>query len=610
LLAESLPEAIVIHGRGRRLLFANRAAAALVGAAGPADIVGRLALDFVPPEDLPVVTARIQRIARGEGVGVPAEERLLRLDGTTIDVEVWAMPVHYEGEPAIQVILRDVSERKRRNEALGKVEAKFHLITETIPVVFWIWDPSEPEQWYVSPAAERIFGHPREDFRTNPQLSLQCIHPEDQTRVLPAILGSFREPYDLEYRIVRRDGDVRWVRSRSFPRLDGAGELSSVTGVVEDVTERKRAEEQYRLLFASTPDAIAINDAEEGRFLTVNPGWERLSGFSLDEAVGKTHVDLGIWVSEETFRHVLAEITAKGRVLNVEAELRRKGGETIWALFSALKIDVEGSPCILSFSREVTDRKLAAERLAAALVRAEAADRLKTAFLANMSHEIRTPLNVILGLSSFVAEHLAEAGDQSQDQYLDGIRRASRRLLATIHGVLDLSRIEANGFEIKPTPVDLAAIVRQQVDELEPLARDRGIGLVARIEAEPVVPFDEHCLSQALMNLIDNAIKFTDHGTVSVRLAVGPDGSPVLEVEDTGVGIDEAYLPRLFEPFSQEDFGHTRRFEGSGLGLALVRRYLDMNNACISVRSRKGAGSTFRIEFAAGAATAPPSGGT
>jgi signal transduction histidine kinase len=226
------------------------------------------------------------------------------------------------------------------------------------------------------------------------------------------------------------------------------------------------------------------------------------------------------------------------------------------------------------------------------------ASRLKSAFVANVTHEIRTPLNVILGYADLMAERLAELRDESGAQYADSIHRAGNRLLATIGAILDLSRIESGAYEISPAPIRLAAAVERQVRDLGVLARKKGLELVLNIETpDATVMFDEQCLSNTITNLLQNAIKFTDSGGVALRIFRENGGGVCLEVADTGVGIDPLYLPNLFEPFSQEAMGATRRFEGAGLGLALVKRYVELNGARVDVVSEKRAGTTFRVHF-------------
>ena len=227
------------------------------------------------------------------------------------------------------------------------------------------------------------------------------------------------------------------------------------------------------------------------------------------------------------------------------------------------------------------------------------ASRVKSEFLANMSHEIRTPLNVVLGYTDVLADHIATYENQDAKDHIEAIRRAGKRLYGTIQGILDFSKIEAQAFELRPQPVKLGALLERHIEEIRILAERKGIRLRCIVD-EPyaIVLFDEYCISGALTNLLQNAIKFTEEGSVTARL-YRTTGDRVLRIgiEDTGIGIEPAYLTRIFEPFSQEQVGYTRPFEGNGLGLALTRSYLQLNGGDISVVSRKGHGSTFTISF-------------
>jgi signal transduction histidine kinase/CheY-like chemotaxis protein len=228
------------------------------------------------------------------------------------------------------------------------------------------------------------------------------------------------------------------------------------------------------------------------------------------------------------------------------------------------------------------------------------ASRVKSEFLANMSHEIRTPLNVVIGYTDLLATQIEVQGNEDVQENLDSIRRAGRRLIRTIQGILDFSKIEARSFELRPEPLELGKTLERHVQDLRILSERKNIQLVCTInEPEATVLFDEYCLSGALTNLLQNAIKFTKEGSITVSLCRAPDRRLKVAVKDTGIGIDASYLTRIFEPFSQEESGFRRSFEGNGLGLALTKRYLELNGATIEVQSRKGQGAVFTITFSA-----------
>jgi signal transduction histidine kinase len=229
--------------------------------------------------------------------------------------------------------------------------------------------------------------------------------------------------------------------------------------------------------------------------------------------------------------------------------------------------------------------------------------RLKSAFLANMTHEIHTPLNIVLGYADLMAERLGELGDEERArEFGEPVRRAGNRLLETINAILEISKMEAGGYKLAPREIRLGDFAGRLLGEFKVLAARKGLELSARIDTpEAVVRFDENCLSNALTNLLQNAIKFTERGAVSMRVYCDSGGVQCLDVADSGIGMDARFVPHVFEPFSQENSSLTRKFEGVGLGLALVRKYLELNGAQISVASEKGKGSTFTIRFLNGA---------
>jgi CheY-like chemotaxis protein/nitrogen-specific signal transduction histidine kinase len=263
--------------------------------------------------------------------------------------------------------------------------------------------------------------------------------------------------------------------------------------------------------------------------------------------------------------------------------------------------DLAGTPGVVVNLRDNTDRKRADMELARARDAAFESARLKSAFLNNMSHEIRTPINVILGYSDLLTEVFSEAGDKTHGPYLAAIARAGRRLQETISRILDYSTIEAGGFSLKLEQVQLAPLIERCIADHRALAAAKGLVLKCEItEPTASVIFDQYCLSQSLANLIQNAVKFSARGEIHIRTRRDSARTLRLDVVDTGIGIDSKFLPRLLEPFSQEEVGLTRRFEGSGLGLALTNRFLQLNGARLAITSVKGAGSTFTIELPPG----------
>lgn len=362
----------------------------------------------------------------------------------------------------------------------------------------------------------------------------------------------------------------------------------------------------FRAAFEGSPDATIICKWSDSRVVALNPAFSRIYGYQPGEVLGKNARQIGLWANPDDLERLLRELSLRGEVRAFETRLRAGNGTAIASEVTAVKLELGGEACVLAVMRDITRRKQAEAELARTRDAAVEASRLRAAFLANTSHEIRTPLNVILGYTELIADYLDAHGDHSQDGYLEGVNRAGQRLLRSVEHVLDYSKLESGAFEVAPVALRLGPVVDTLVEDLGVLARAKGLELEARIDdPEVTLMFDERCLVGALTNLVQNAIKFTPahrdgdkKGRVGVRLRRDRAGYLKLEICDTGIGIDKAYLPRLFEPFSREKSSYNRRFEGWGLGLALAKKYLEINGASLSVRSKKGAGTTFTVRFA------------
>jgi PAS domain S-box-containing protein len=504
---------------------------------------------------------------------------------------------------ALANILGQAVERQRAEERLKQSEEYYRLLIQNSSdlILFLTTDGAVR---FISDSCERLFGRSPATFVS--RNSLEFVHPDDieKTKAVFAKAlktGGVAGPVDL--RLIRKDGS--WLHHEVV--MTGLRDLGGQPGVVlnsRDISERKRAEAAQALLASIvdvTEDAIASVDLS-GVITSWNPAGERLLGYSPADAIGRRLQDLAIFPPgrlEEKEQYMALVLAGAGGQHFETQWLHRDGRLLDVAVTLAPLRDSNGKLFgVASLARDITEMKRAVQELAQAHDAALEASRLKSAFIANMSHEIRTPLNIIVGYSQLIADHLAELGDRSQASSLDAIGRASERLTRTINSILDISKIEAGAITLQPVSLEIALLLERLMQDFRVTAENKGITLSSAIETTGVnVVFDEYCLSQALTNLLDNAIKFTDRGAVTLRLYRATDGTLCLELRDTGVGIAQEFLPNLFTPFSQEQSGNTRRFEGTGLGLTLVRKYLELNGASISVESEKNKGTTFTVSF-------------
>lgn len=266
---------------------------------------------------------------------------------------------------------------------------------------------------------------------------------------------------------------------------------------------------------------------------------------------------------------------------------------------SYFKIRFIGSFIALTLSTYLFEsiRESTENRMLEATKLAQRSDQLKSEFLAQMSHEIRTPINSIINFTSLLITEKQNNPTKEEKLYLEYIQNASARLIRTINLILNMSEIELDTYSAKFERIDLAqSVISPTCSEFKNEASEHGLDLIFinDVEENDLVKVDRYTITQSIVNLIDNAIKYTNRGQVSVRY-FKQNGKYIIEIADTGVGISEEFLPQLFKKFSQEEQGYTRKFEGNGLGLALVKKYCDINNANIEVTSKKGVGTTFTI---------------
>lgn len=365
----------------------------------------------------------------------------------------------------------------------------------------------------------------------------------------------------------------------------------------------RSSERKFRTLVELSPDAITLADIE-GRIITSNKKAAELVGYdSPDEYTGKNLLD---FIVPEDRAMALANIKALlngGVRQNLQYTLIRKDGTRFPAEISAAVImDKDGNPAsVTSVVRDITERKIAEQVMIEAKEKAEKSDKLKSEFLAQMSHEIRSPINSILSFSSLLKDELQDSVSEDLSISFSAIDNAGKRIIRTIDLILNMSEIQTGAYEPSFRRVMLSREILERLFlEFRHMSQEKGIELIySNVTgcSDITITADEYTLGQIFNNLINNALKYTEKGRVEVLLLITAAGNPAVEIRDTGIGISKEYLPRLFVPFSQEEQGYTRRFEGNGLGLALVKKYCDINGLSIEVESIKGEGTVFRIVF-------------
>ncbi|MHB8119389.1 MAG: PAS domain-containing hybrid sensor histidine kinase/response regulator [Methanothrix sp.] len=377
-----------------------------------------------------------------------------------------------------------------------------------------------------------------------------------------------------------------------------------------EIDERKRAEvllrqseERYRDVFEASPDVICTVSSKDATFTSLNPAFEKLTGWSAAEWLDKPFMKIihpeDIPIAREMFSDTLEGKKARTH----ELRCLSKSGEYLTA-------EIIGVPWIesgkivgeLGFVRNITERKQAEVELKRAKEAAEASTKAKSEFLANMSHEIRTPMNAVIGMTGLLLE--TDLTHKQRD-YLDTVHNSGEALLALINEILDFSKIEGGKLELECRPFDLRDCVEESLDQVAAKAAKKRLEVIYIFENDvpDIVIGDVTRLRQILANLLGNAVKFTETGEVVLAISSLPQEPGKIElnfaVRDTGIGISKDRMDRLFRSFSQVDSSTTRRYGGTGLGLAISKRLVEMMGGRIWTKSEPGKGSTFQFTIIA-----------
>jgi PAS domain S-box-containing protein len=497
-------------------------------------------------------------------------------------------------------------ERKRAEDDLRKERERFALCVRGSGDGVWDWEVGTV-RIYISPRGKAIFGYEDHEIPNRFEEWENRLHPDDRERALAtlqAYLDGKSPVYELEHRVRHKDGSYRWILARGVALRDATGQPYRMAGSFSDMTDRKRMEERLRdeeALYHSLVETLPLNIFRkdlQGRVTFGNQRYLDTLRMTREQILGKTDYDLFPLALARKYTHDDRRVIEKGEIFEDIEEHRRPDGEMIYV--QVIKAPVRDARNrivgIQGIFWDVTARKRAEEELHKAKEAAEAANQAKSVFLANMSHEIRTPMNAIIGMTELVLDGPLGA---DQRECLETVRKSADHLLTVINDILDFSKIEAGKLDIDQVPFRLRDCVDDAITTLALRAHQQGLELACRIptEAPDALIGDPGRLRQILVNLVGNAIKFTEQGEVVVRVAVAEqtEDQAVLhfEITDTGIGIMPDKLSSIFAPFVQVDGSLTRRRGGTGLGLAISRRLIEMMGGQLGAESEPGRGSRF-----------------
>jgi PAS domain S-box-containing protein len=428
---------------------------------------------------------------------------------------------------------------------------------------------------------------------------LEGVHPNDLQRCIKIYVNAFdrREKFSMDYRIRHKSGEYRWIQDDGTPRYNSKQEFIGYIGHCLDISERKKAEESLKLLkraVASSSVSVVISDAD-GNIVYANPWFSQVTGYSVEEVAGRKLRILNQNKLGETDSEALWTAIRSGNDWSGEYQNRKKNGEYYWekSVISPIFNKNGELANIISINEDITVMKKMVEKLIEAKEKAQESDRLKSAFLANMSHEIRTPMNGILGFTDLLLN--PDFSSEEKEGFINIVHQSGQRMLNTVNNIIEISKIEAGVISCRMRETDINQRMKELVGFFQYEAEKKGLQLILEMllpEVTKKLLTDQIKLDSILTNLIKNAIKYTESGTVTVGCRL-KDAEIEFYVKDTGIGIPLHRQEAVFNRFEQADIEDRMALQGSGLGLAIAKSYVELLKGKLWVESEEGIGSTF-----------------
>jgi PAS domain S-box-containing protein len=603
-VVESSDDAIVAVSRDNRVLGWNKGAQNIYGYTAE-EILGKSNRTFIPPDRIEEFETIFAAVLSEDKV-IRFESVRHRKDGEKIDLALTYSPIKSPQGMVIGVsaIVRDITKTKATQQALHEANERYRSLVHNIPDVVWMAD-AQLQVSFISPNVKKMLGISADEFyQRGGCAGLERIHPDDAQRARTRFerLFSTGEPFDVKVRMQRVDGTWIWAHSRSVGTHETGG-VKFASGLLSDITEQTRAQEalsqseqRYRLLFERNMAGV-FRCAQAGAFLDCNDAGARILGYdSREDLIGRPATDVFFAIEDKDDSDT--KMAAQGTVSNQELCLRRKDGSVVWVMSNTSLLKGPTGNEVEGTFVDITVCKQAEEQMRVAKEAAEAASRAKSEFLANMSHEIRTPMNGVIGMTGLALE--TELNPE-QREYLDTVKSSAEALLLIINDILDFSKIEARKLELERVPFNVREVVRATIRQLSVQAQKKQLSLLCHFS--PDLPQNEigdpGRLRQILMNLVGNAIKFTERGEIMVlakKLTDAEDENTLqFSVSDTGIGVPAEKQKSIFEAFIQADTSSTRQYGGTGLGLTIASQLVSLMGGRIWMESDPGKGSTFHF---------------
>ncbi|MBC8375049.1 MAG: PAS domain S-box protein [FCB group bacterium] len=614
-LMETANTMVVAFDSEARVTTFNKFAEELTGYK-KAEVIGKNWFDlFIPPRDRTAIPKLFSEVLQ-QMPESSQNENHIRLKGGGERLIRWSNNVMLSGSGEPQGVLSigmDITERKEAEEALKLSEEHYRSVVQdqTEYIMRYLPDGSIT---FVNDSFCRAFNTNLEQA-IGKNITHKNLDSEVEriTRKIEAL--SLENPIITDEHIsITPSGEKVWHLWVDRGIFDENGILKEIQAVGRDITSRKQMEESLHASSTQLQEAQRLAKMGPYSLDITTSMW--LSSPVLSDIFGIDDnyiCDIEGWLNlihpedlDKTRDYFQMCVHEKRSHFDTEYRIVRNSDKSeCWVHgIGEFVFNTEGNPIkMIGMIQDITERKLADDEREKALMDARTANEVKDQFIANISHEIRTPLNSILGFSDILNMRYSESLQKRDENIFDYINSASKRLMRTVDSILNISQLEAGTIKVYPKTIDLVPLAILVIDELRPIAEEKGLRIhLSTAFKEAKVFADEYCIHQALINLTENAIKFTPEGSIDIDITQRQN-QIALSVTDSGIGISEDYQERIFEPYTQESEGFTKIFQGVGLGMALTKRFADLNHVEIKLKSEGGVGTTFTLIF-------PPQEGT
>lgn len=497
----------------------------------------------------------------------------------------------------IAAILFSRFQISRQTEKLRTSEARYRALFENNPdQILWMDSQANLQDFHIN-GNKNLLHHPTENIGKKISTCLPKSIGKTMTAAIEKAISTHEMQlfeFDLNQKGESKNYETRIV----------INENNEVIAFIRDITEQKQAEnelikseQRYLTLTQTVPVGIFHTDAS-GKTTFVNDAWSKISGMTEESALGDGWLK-GVHPDDQGTLSANWNQASNEHIKSfADYRFVHQDGSITWVMGQAVP-ELDAKNNVVGYVGTITDitERKKIEDLQAAVIRAESADKLKSAFLATMSHELRTPLNSIIGFTGILLQKLVGPLSAEQEKQLRMVQGSAHHLLDLINDVLDISKIEADQIVLSFSDFDLGNAIKKSLEKIKPQAEKKGLQVIANVDPEKIeIHSDQRRVEQILINLLNNAVKFTDKGQVVLNARVEDDWV-ITSVCDTGIGISNENIKTLFMPFRQVDMGLTRNYEGTGLGLSICKRFTELLGGEIWVESEPGKGSCFSFKL-------------